>query len=382
VPVSHVANGDFEIRPGTLTEIHAPVAGFLKRIYRSEGDSVESGTAIAELEVPDLNSQITRKHAEIREVEATLKQLRMGPRPEEVAEQKAKVIRAEGWRDMAQRDLEQAKLVLQQELVRLDHQIQQSQTDVNYSVNSVNRAAKLYTVGAIAGEQYRSEYKRYEVSASQLAQAKAAKLAKQAEGVRAAEGEVARRDKELEDARSTLSLMQAGSRPEQIEAETARQHRLQEELKFLESQKAKLQVTAPAGGVIATPRMNDRIGQLAELGALICMVEDISSLNVEISVAEEDVPGVQPGQNIDLKVRALPFETFLATVDRIAPRAVITPEKRQAQNSVIVYCHVDNKDGRLKSGMTGLARIYRGQRPMGWNLVNQALRYVRTEFWW
>lgn len=382
VPVSYVANGDFDVRPGKLTEVHTPVSGFLKRVHHSEGDAVQPDTVIAELDLPDLCSQVTRKQAEVREVEATLKRLRTGPRPEEVAAQKDRVARTEAWRNLARKDLEQANLVLQQELVKLDQQIHQSQTDMNYTVNAVNRAAKLYNVGAIAGEQYRSEYKRYEMSASQLAQAKAARLARQAEGVRSAEGEVARRDKELEDARSLLSLLLAGSRPEEIEAETAKHHRLLEELKFLQGQQAKLKIVSPAAGVIATPRMNDRIGQLADLGALICLIEDTSTLNVEISVAEEDVLGVKPGQSIDLKVRALPFETFVAKVDRIAPRAVGAPDKRQSQNSVVVYCKVENKDRRLKSGMTGLARIYRGQRPMGWNLINQALRYIRTEFWW
>jgi multidrug efflux pump subunit AcrA (membrane-fusion protein) len=382
IPAQHVASGDFNVRPGTRVEIHAPVAGFVKSVSRREGDSVQPGTLIAELELPDLCSQITRKQAELQEVEATLKRLQKGPRHEEIAEQRARLERAVAWRDLGKRDLEQAKAGLEHEIVRLDHQIQQSQTELNYTISAVHRAAKLYSAGALAGDQYRSEYKRYELSNSQLAQAKAAKMARQADGVRVAEAELARREKELEDVRATLSLMQAGSRPEDIEAETAKRTRMLEELKFLRDQQGKLRITATSSGIIATPRMPDRVGQLAELGSLICIVEDVTTLNVEIAVAEEDVTGIKPGQSIDLKARALPFDTFVATVDRIAPSANGLPEKNPNQNTITVYCHVDNPDGKLKSGMTGVARVYRGRRSIGINLINQGLRYFRTEFWW
>lgn len=382
VPMQFVATGDFEVRPGMRVEIHAPVAGFVKSVYRREGDAVERETLIAELELPDLVSQIARKHSEIQEVDAALKRLQMGPRPEEVAEQRARIERAIAWRDLAVQDLARANSGLRHEIVRLDHQIQQSQTELNYTINSVHRAAKLYNVGALAGDQYRSEYKRYELSASQLAQAKAAKLARQAEGVRVAEAEVARREKELQDYRATLTLMEAGNRPEDIEAEIARRNRLVEELKFLSDQQGKLKITSPTSGIVATPRMQDRLGQLAELGSLICIVEDVATLHVEIAVAEEDVAGIQPGQSIDLKARALPFDTFVAKVDRIAPSAAGLPEKNPTQNTVTVYCHVDNPGGKLKSGMTGMARIYRGRRSLGTNLINKGLRYFRTEFWW
>lgn len=380
VPLPYVVNGNFEVRPATRTEVHAPVSGFLKLVHREEGDRVTPDETIVELDVPDLGSHLKRKRAEVQEVEATLRRLRTGPRPEEVAEQRQRVKRSEGWRDLAQQDLERSRLSLQQDVIRLDQQVLQSNTELKYAVNSVNQAAKLYKLGALAGEQYRSEYKRYELSASQLAQAQATKKVREADGVRTAEAELARREKELEDTRATLSLLEAGSRPEDIEAETAKRTRLLEELKHLEDQKAKLQVRSLAAGVIATPRLKDRIGQLAEVGSLICVVEDMAVLRVEIHIPEEDVAGLQPGQSIELKARALPFDTFVAKVERIAPSASITPDKRQS--TITVYCYVANQGEKLKSGMTGVARVYRGYRPFGIILVNRALRYLRTEFWW
>ena len=235
VPLPHVVTGNFEVRPGSRTEVHAPVAGFLKLVHREEGDRVTPDETIVELEVPDLASQLKRKRAEVQEVEATLRRLRVGPRPEEVAEQRQRVKRSEGWRDLARKDLERSQLSLQQDFIRLEQQILQSNTELKYAVNSVNQAAKLYKLGALAGEQYRSEYKRYELSASQLAEAQATKKAREADGVRAAEAELARREKELEDTRATLSLLEAGSRSEDIEAETARRTKLLEEFRATET---------------------------------------------------------------------------------------------------------------------------------------------------
>lgn len=382
VPARHIVKGDFEVRPGTRTEVHAPIAGFVKTIHLREGDQVEPEMLLLELDLPDLVSQIARKRAEVQEVQALLNRLRSGHRAEEIDEQRRRIARAESWRDLAIEDLSNARTAYEQELVRLDHQVKQSETEVTYALHSVGRAAKLYRLGALADEQYRSEHKRYELSNSRLAQAKAAKIAREADGVRAAQAELARREKELEDCRSTLVIMEAGSRPEDIEAETARSNRLQEELAYLLEQQSQLKVTCPAAGIVSTPHLEERLNQLAERGSLICTIDDVSRLNVEIQVAEEDVAGITPGQSIELKARALPFDTFVAQVDRIAPVAVGVPDKRQNQNMVTVYCHVANLDAKLKAGMTGIARVHRGHRTLALNLINQALRYIRTEFWW
>jgi multidrug efflux pump subunit AcrA (membrane-fusion protein) len=115
--------------------------------------------------------------------------------------------------------------------------------------------------------------------------------------------------------------------------------------------------------LVATPRLHKRIGQLTDQGGLICVVEDPRSLTVEIAVDEQDVQGVASGQLIQLKARSLPVDCFEANVTRIAPCASGQPG--QLQSRVVVYCSVENPDGRLKSGMTGYARIHRGRPAPG-----------------
>jgi len=52
------------------------------------------------------------------------------------------------------------------------------------------------------------------------------------------------------------------------------------------------------------------------------------------------------------------------------------------QSTVLVYCRPDDASAELRSGMTGHARVFTGRRSIGGFLLDRALRFVRTEFWW
>src|SRR5262249_19287599 len=136
-----------------------------------------------------------------------------------------------------------------------------------------------------------------------------------------AEGELARRDKELADAQAALILLEAGTRPEEVEAERSRLARLQEGARYLETLQARLQVYCPVSGLVMTPALKQKGGQYLKEGDLICEVEDPTVLEAEITLPEQDAADVRPGQAMTLKARALPFETFAGQVTRVAPGA-------------------------------------------------------------
>jgi multidrug efflux pump subunit AcrA (membrane-fusion protein) len=140
----------------------------------------------------------------------------------------------------------------------------------------------------------------------------------------------------------------------------------------------KLPVASPAGGVVTTARLKEKVGQYVKEGDLIGVVEEPAVLEAEITLAEQEVARVQPGQPVGLKARALPFETMPSQVDRVAPAA----SKGDVQGTVLVYCRLTTPGSELRPGMTGHARIDTGRRSVGAILLDRALRYVRTEFWW
>jgi multidrug resistance efflux pump len=181
----------------------------------------------------------------------------------------------------------------------------------------------------------------------------------------------------------TVATGRAGRKParrgtEEVEAERARLARLEEEARHLAEQQEKQAVTAPVGGLITTPRLREKVGQYLHEGDVIGTVEEPQGLEVEIALAEQDVARVLAGQEVGLKARALPFVTLTSRVDRVAPVA----GRQEVQSRVMVYCWLDRAPAGMRPGMSGYARVYTGRRPVGAIILDRALRYLRTEFWW
>jgi multidrug efflux pump subunit AcrA (membrane-fusion protein) len=377
VQIEDRARGPFQVHAAARVELRAPVTGFLQIVYYDEGDQVSAGALVARLDVPDLDSRTAQKRAEVLENQATLRLLEAGARPEELAEQRHRVERAKAWRDLAEQDLAHERQAFEEELTRLDKAIAERNAELIYAQQVLTRAEGLASRGALAGEQYRDAEKKYQVSRAQGERAEAEKRARLAHGTLAAEAELARRQKELADAHGVLALLQAGTRPEQIDAERARLARLEEEVRYLSSLQEKLLLSSPLPGIVTTPRLRERVGQYFREGELICEVKEPARFEAVIALREQDIARVKPDQIVRLKVRALPFETLAARVDRVAPSAI----PGEVQATVSVYCRMADAPSELRPGMSGWARIDCGQRPIGAVWLDRAARYVRTEFW-
>jgi multidrug resistance efflux pump len=330
------------------------------------------------LEVPDLASRIVQKQAEVREARARLRLLEAGTHYEELTQQRRRVERAGAWRNLARLDLVRQRKVFKEDLVRLEKQVTRHAAELEQARISLTRAKRLASSRAMSPEEFDEARTRYRIYEAQQQEAEAEKRARQTKGTLEAETELAKREKELADARAVLTVMEAGSRPEEIEAARAHLARLQEESSYLDGLQKKLPVISPVGGVVTTPHLKERVGQYVKEGELICLVEEPAVLEAEVALAEQDVARVRPGQAVELKARALPFETFRTEVDRIAPAA----GKEETKSKVTVYCRLEKPGADLRPGMSGHARIATGSRSPGLIAVDRALRYLRTEFWW
>jgi putative peptide zinc metalloprotease protein len=185
-----------------------------------------------------------------------------------------------------------------------------------------------------------------------------------------------------------------------IRAAAAQVERLGEEQWYLRTQRLKQSVTSSVAGVLITPRLREKVGQYFKEGELICEVEDTSLLEAEVSVPEQEVARVRPGQRVHLKARAAPFDSLAAEVTRVASTArdltppgpadavaAPAPGIGDVPGHVVVYCTVSPANApdaaaAVRPGMTGHARIDCGARPVGKVVALRLLRYVRTEFWW
>lgn len=380
VPIRRTTSGEFEVRPGQIKQQHVAVAGIVDQIFVVDGQHVTAGTLIARLRSPELEQQIRTTQDQLTEVEASLARLEAGTRPEELLAQQDRVRRLETWCELGQEELVQATLAHEQKLLILKQRLQSAEGNLDYSRHNFKRSEGLYEQGALAGAQLRAQRMEVMLAESRVAQEQAALKAESATGTRAKEAEMVRRSQELAEAKETLALMKAGSRPEDIAAERARQQRTSHELEYLLDMRSRLEILACTDGILSATRLREMIGQVVPKDTVFCTIENPDTSWVEIAIAEEDAPVVKPGLPVRLKARAIPFETFHATVEGIAPSAVQSPGS--TGNVVVVHCRIDNPDGRLKSGMSGFGRIERGRNPMGLTLASRAMRYIRTEFWW
>ncbi len=378
VPMDDWVSGTFKTRSTVRKEVRAPVPGFLQVVHFDEGETVESGQLVGMLEIPDLPSKLAQKRAELTETEAKLKLLVAGTRPEQLAEQRDKVKRATTWRDRAEQDLALRRAALKEELHRLGRAVAKAKTQVNYSLIAYEQARKLLKDNALPQEQFRDAEKLHLMATDELSQAEAQKRERETVGTVEQESELAKRQKELSDEQAALNLMEAGSRPEEIDAERARLARLQHEKAYLENLQEKLRLISPVRGLVVTPYLREKIGQYFREGDLICEIEDPLSLEIEVPLDEQDVRRIETKMDVLLKPRALPLQSCEAEVERIAPQAVAG----KVQSTVNVYCKLKEPVPELLSGMTGYARIYCGRTCLVGYLGGRALRYFRTEIWW
>src|SRR5207244_5903735 len=96
--------------------------------------------------------RLAQKRAEKRQVEANLRKLEVGTRPEELAEQRDQVERAKAWRNLAKHDLAQQQLAFKEELKDLEELIAQRQAEHEFARNALSRARDLRGKRALADE--------------------------------------------------------------------------------------------------------------------------------------------------------------------------------------------------------------------------------------
>ena len=262
----------------------------------------------------------------------------------------------------------------------MELRIAQSQSEFNYRQELFVAAENLHKRGGLAEMQLSEERKR-KASRRKRAQANRSREASaakpRASSFLKANSPAARRNWPTREPRSSFWKP---ARAPRTSTPSARRARLAEEFNFFKELETKAEVSTPVGGLVVTPRLKEKAGQYLEKGELICVIEDLSSLEAEIAVSEQDASLITPGESVSRKPRSQPYLTLRTQVDRIASAATLA--EKATHSTVTVYCRLDNTDGTLRSGMTGFGRIHHQKRPLGLIALDRVGGYLRTEFWW
>jgi RND family efflux transporter MFP subunit len=108
-------------------------------------------------------------------------------------------------------------------------------------------------------------------------------------------------------------------------------------------------IRAPFSGLVAERLVS--VGDFVTRGAHVATVVRVDPLRVELTVPEQAISLVKPGQPVRLTVDAYPGQTFTAKV------RFISPALRADQRALTVEAIASNADGRLKPGLFATASI-------------------------
>jgi putative peptide zinc metalloprotease protein len=173
-------------------------------------------------------------------------------------------------------------------------------------------------------------------------------------------------------------------------AEAGRERtRLRSELGVAEDRQRSLELIASADGVVATPQLDQKQGEFLEAGDVFCQIVNRTTLRARILVHDWDFQDIRSGAPVVLKVEAFPFTTYSGTVQQILPAAakdqpIAAHEKLQhfgqdLTNYLTIIVSIENRDGQLREGMTGTAKISAKSHPLAWSALRNMWRWLRAQ---
>jgi GAF domain-containing protein len=152
---------------------------------------------------------------------------------------------------------------------------------------------------------------------------------------------------------------------------------LRRELALLDEELSLTTVRAPVGGVVLTPRMEERTGTSLGEGDQLLVLGRTDTLELEFGVAQQDILEVRPGQTVRLRVDALPSHTFEARVTSIAE----LPKEQDERVEYPVRAAVANPDGLLKPDMAAHARVLADPASVVTRTLRGPIRWIRLTWW-
>ncbi|MGY4492553.1 efflux RND transporter periplasmic adaptor subunit [Pseudomonas sp. TE3610] len=111
----------------------------------------------------------------------------------------------------------------------------------------------------------------------------------------------------------------------------------------LKASLAKKNIIAPFNGTIGIRQVD--VGDYLASGTVIATLQDLSSLYVDFSVAEQAIPQLHLGQPLLVSVAAYPGETFQGVV------SALNPKVEDTTRNILVRGTLANPQGRLLPGM-------------------------------
>jgi multidrug resistance efflux pump len=163
----------------------------------------------------------------------------------------------------------------------------------------------------------------------------------------------------------------------QAGADRAQMDFLRTEVARAESRVSTAELRSPINGIVATPALQSAAGEHLNAGDTFAKVLDLSSVVMDISVAQRDVALVRPGDGAVIKLDSFPQRTWRGAVNIVSPVAQTIGDDRTFAARV----SLGNEDAILRAGMTGHGKIFLGYRPAGYVLLRKPALWAWQTLW-
>ncbi|MGA7990242.1 MAG: GAF domain-containing protein [Thermoanaerobaculia bacterium] len=167
-----------------------------------------------------------------------------------------------------------------------------------------------------------------------------------------------------------------GNAPALFQA-TARRDEMRARGALAEQKLERTRLRAPEAGIILTPRLEERVGQLLQEGIEFAVLADTAAVLVDVAVPERDASLLAAGQKVDVKLNSYPYRTFSGTVLHLG--AAVREEGNE--RFVIAEARVENADGALRPGMLGKAKVSTETQRLLRVVLRKPARWLWSRLW-
>ncbi|MDR0646669.1 MAG: efflux RND transporter periplasmic adaptor subunit [Elusimicrobiota bacterium] len=133
-------------------------------------------------------------------------------------------------------------------------------------------------------------------------------------------------------------------------------------------------IVSPVNGIVISKQveLGQTVAASFQTPTLFLVAEDLTKMQIEVNISEADISKIKEGQDVEFSVDAYPDVTFKGAVKQVRN----SPTTIQNVVTYTVVVAVDNKDLKLKPGMTANASIITARKKDILTVSNQALRFV------
>jgi biotin carboxyl carrier protein len=186
-----------------------------------------------------------------------------------------------------------------------------------------------------------------------------------------------RRQSELSQHENALRAAEARNDRTQMVISQSRAAEAQALLSLAEGQLERSQLAAPFDGIVIRGDLAQNLGAPVQKGEVLLVLAPSDSFRLIVEVDESDIAAVRPGQHGQLALAARPEEPLRFTTRRIVPVATTA----DGRNYFEVEATPDQAQANLRPGLSGVAKIEVGEKPLAWLLLHRFATWLRLAVW-